>query len=415
MPKPIYKIILILTIAFFLIGLTELFSLRFQRGDVYPAYSSLRADPLGSKVLFESLGNFKDLTVIRNYQSLARLQGVPGSVLLYLGPTSEDFSSRERDFFESLDQYVAQGGRLVIAFQPTQWVRGTPLETNKLNKSTEKTKKEEGSHDENTRYLGPLEKQWGLAFEYQNSLKENAFIAKKYMQTQKTLNKFQSNLPSSLKWHSSLSLHLLNSSWHTLYTVNDKPVMLERGRGWGSIVMMTDSYFFSNEALLRDRQLPFLFAIFKGQKEIIFDEYHGGVINRRGIVDLMIKYRLHYFIISLFIIFILLIWKNSSLSSGESSMNSQVPIIESKKDYFEGLVSLLRKNISSRDILKVCIDEWYLSKAYVSKGVFRGIRADKDLKKFLEDILAFSKSHGITLVSGYQLIYKRLTERKRYE
>ena len=41
--------------ALFVAGLIQLFLLRFKAGDVYPAYSSLRSDPLGTQVLFESL------------------------------------------------------------------------------------------------------------------------------------------------------------------------------------------------------------------------------------------------------------------------------------------------------------------------------------------------------------------------
>ena len=38
------------------LGLIRLFKLRFEAGDVYPAYSSLRSDPLGTMAFYESLG-----------------------------------------------------------------------------------------------------------------------------------------------------------------------------------------------------------------------------------------------------------------------------------------------------------------------------------------------------------------------
>ena len=37
--------------AVFVFGLVRLFELRFEVGDVYPAYSSLRSDPLGAMAL----------------------------------------------------------------------------------------------------------------------------------------------------------------------------------------------------------------------------------------------------------------------------------------------------------------------------------------------------------------------------
>ncbi len=45
----------------FVTGLIQLILLRFESGDVYPPYSSLRADPLGCKALYESLGRVADL------------------------------------------------------------------------------------------------------------------------------------------------------------------------------------------------------------------------------------------------------------------------------------------------------------------------------------------------------------------
>ena len=41
----------------------HLFQLRFEQGDIYPAYSSLRADPLGTKVFYESLETLPGLSV----------------------------------------------------------------------------------------------------------------------------------------------------------------------------------------------------------------------------------------------------------------------------------------------------------------------------------------------------------------
>ena len=39
----------------FAIGLFQLFRLRFAVGDVYPEYSSLRSDPVGTMAFYESL------------------------------------------------------------------------------------------------------------------------------------------------------------------------------------------------------------------------------------------------------------------------------------------------------------------------------------------------------------------------
>ncbi|MBF0570820.1 MAG: DUF4350 domain-containing protein [Candidatus Omnitrophica bacterium] len=403
MRKSIYKYIFIIILAVFLTGLMELFNLRFQKGDIYPAYSSLRTDPLGSKVLFRSLSYFKNLSVRRNYQSFERLEGNPDSILLYFGAGSKDFQLREKGFFQSLDQYVIQGGRVVISFLPSQQ---TSAQVKAIPEKKEK-KSESPNHDqdEKDRNFDSMEKHWGIVLTYENLIfkKNGEFVAKKFFLTQKPFNNFQKQLPLSIPWHSTMSFKYSNDSWHTLYTFNEKPVMVEKNLGRGSIVLMTDSFFFSNEALLKDRQVPLLSTLFQGRKEIIFDEYHLGVISQHGIIDLIVQYRLHFFLLSLFCVFVLLVWKNSSLAFQDQQNNATVQLIETKKDYFEGLSSLLRKNILIKNILAVCVEEWYQGRA---------IKSDQEIKIYIDDIVS---SENKDPVRGYQLIYKKLTERKRYE
>ena len=79
----IRSVLLVLLLIAFLLGVGHLFVLRFQTGDVYPAYSSLRSDPLGTRVLYESLENLGDITLQRNYRLLHSLK--PDSTCSRLG------------------------------------------------------------------------------------------------------------------------------------------------------------------------------------------------------------------------------------------------------------------------------------------------------------------------------------------
>src|SRR5690349_13383954 len=96
--------------AAFVAGLLHLFQLRFEAGDVYPPYSSLRADPLGTKAFYDSVEQL--LTARRNFEPLHRLEDGRNTTLLYLGETPENvrFSTNEYRIFES---FVRSGGRLV--------------------------------------------------------------------------------------------------------------------------------------------------------------------------------------------------------------------------------------------------------------------------------------------------------------
>ncbi|MGD2272538.1 MAG: hypothetical protein PVI06_19215, partial [Desulfobacterales bacterium] len=54
----------------FCYGVVHLFLLRFETGDIYTPYSSLRSDPLGTRALFESLAQLAALSVRRNFRPL---------------------------------------------------------------------------------------------------------------------------------------------------------------------------------------------------------------------------------------------------------------------------------------------------------------------------------------------------------
>src|SRR5580704_332532 len=72
-------------LAGFVIGIIHLFQLRFNSGDIYPAYSSLRADPLGVKMLYESLDRLPGISVDRFYLPDSKLSGNPRRALVIAG------------------------------------------------------------------------------------------------------------------------------------------------------------------------------------------------------------------------------------------------------------------------------------------------------------------------------------------
>src|SRR5690606_17698337 len=99
-------------------GLLHLFSLRFEQGDVYPQYSSLRADPLGTKALYDAFNSTGALQTQRNYRPLQRLRPAEPVALFYIGITQSSFWGKsELQHFERL---IGSGSRAVFAFAPQQ-------------------------------------------------------------------------------------------------------------------------------------------------------------------------------------------------------------------------------------------------------------------------------------------------------
>ncbi|MEO8429114.1 MAG: hypothetical protein ABI651_18640, partial [Verrucomicrobiota bacterium] len=111
-------LVLLLALGWFAYGLVQLFQLRFDVGDVYPPYSSLRVDPLGSKALYESLGKLSALSVRRNYQTLSRVPDFRSTTLVVLGEKFWGFDPIFENIVTEYESVMSGGGRLVIAFLP---------------------------------------------------------------------------------------------------------------------------------------------------------------------------------------------------------------------------------------------------------------------------------------------------------
>ena len=116
--KTIAGVVMALLLLFFAVGVVHLFILRFESGDVYPAYSSLRSDPLGTRALYESLENIDSLSVHRNYHLLKSLTFEPQTTLFYLGVSADEFNWVSEEMMEVFDRLTRSGGRLVLTFLP---------------------------------------------------------------------------------------------------------------------------------------------------------------------------------------------------------------------------------------------------------------------------------------------------------
>src|SRR5687768_5897030 len=117
--KPLLGLILaVLLGAGFVYGLTQLFLLRYATGDIYPPYSSLRADPLGTKALAEALNGLPKVEVRRNFQPLTKLRDEKPVTLIYTGVPHQAFWTEQE--LTAFDALVARGSRAVFTFYPIE-------------------------------------------------------------------------------------------------------------------------------------------------------------------------------------------------------------------------------------------------------------------------------------------------------
>ncbi|MBF0225241.1 MAG: DUF4350 domain-containing protein [Desulfobacterales bacterium] len=325
--KKILSAFFIFIVLFFTWGIFKLFSLKFQRGDIYPPYSSLRSDPLGSKAFYESIKNL--IYTERNYLSLKKFEKLNNGnqTFFCLGISIYDFMLNNEEELKSLEKFVKKGGRLIIAFFPLL----------KYSDSSEKSKKDNKIVD-----------LWDVSI---NS-KLEAF-------DYKDISKFTLNesVFGYVPINTSLYFSIENTEWKALLSIDEYPIIIENTWEKGSIILCADSYFFSNECLQKYRSTDLFSYMIGYSDKVIFDEFHFGIAQSENVSDFIISSRLYWFIIVLFVIFGLFIWKNS-MPLVPLNEEFEKEYLISDKDYGKGLIGLIKQNISQKDLLNICFIEW---------------------------------------------------------
>jgi len=348
-------------------GLVRLFQLRFEVGDVYPAYSTLRSDPLGTMAFYESLGRVSGVSTRRDFTTQNRLPEEPHTVYLQLAGSDYDWDWVPADLSRELEAFLARGNRLVITFFPRTSVHAYPGydedETNsvksaqarakdkKMTPEKQADKKKKRKPDEEDRGVD-LAERWGFGMDFIKLTQANDVY-----EPARVENKTDLPLPRALDWHSGTVFTNLDGAWRVIYARSTNAVLIERQFGKGSVVMATDSYFVSNEAMEKDRHADLLAWLVGANQNVVFDEAHFGVVETSGIAMLMRKYRLHGLAAGLLLLAGLFVWKNaSSLVPPHAEQERQGYI--AGKDSAAGFVNLLRRSIAPRDLLPVCFAEW---------------------------------------------------------
>ena len=387
-------VVLCVTVVAFAVGLTKLFLWRFEAGDVYPPYSSLRADPLGTKALYDSLSLLPSVAVDRNYRPMAKLLEERPATLLFLGGSL----SLPTEDVETLEAMARQGDRVVIALPPTQQQRPAPDK----NKKKPPEKPDEKEPEPAVPLVQSLATRWKCTVDYVR-LPERT---DKHSPPGEAQRAGTETLPESIPWHTTLVFTNLDAAWRVVYARDHCPVIIERPFGRGSVVVASDCYLLSNEALWRDRHPALLGWIIGANHHVIFEETHFGIGENPGIAALIRRYRLHGLFAALLVVAGLFVWKNAIPfvpPYTEEVFDGGDPV--AGRDSATGFVNLLRRSIPRHEILNVCFAEW--KKAFVS------LRGDK-LERMQEVVAAQNDlpARQRTPTATYRALSRILAERK---
>lgn len=390
-----------LLVIVFVGGVMYLFDLRFQRGDIYPPYSTFRSDPLGASAFYESLDRVPGLSARRYLEQTFKESDGRDRTLMVLGLDPWRLPDMTRTEFATVQQFALNGGRIVMTFAPDvnqyEPYIGPRDHSGKKDKSLDlrppserkpEVKKEDAKgktdvkgtnspaggkvgkdsnqpdsqppdddSDDDRRsranYADP-EAEWGVHLNYHHlDTNDDGNIQFPTARLQGSVT----GLPGSLKFHTDAYFDGLSNGWSTVYQRDNLPVVVERRLGKGSLLLVADSYWFSNEAMLKDPQTGLLAWVIGGGRDIIFDEAHLGVAVDPGIASLMRKYHLHGMILSLLLLAGLFIWKNTaSLVPPYESGETAAPV--AGRDAMAGFVNLLRRGIPRGRILDQIYEEW---------------------------------------------------------
>ncbi len=402
-PSKLYIALGVLCGGLFFIGLGHLFMLRFQTGDIYPPYSSLRADPLGTKALYQSLANTGRVEVRRHYESIARLPSGNDTTLFYLGSSGAFFypgtNCSDGGLNKEFRRIASTGGRVVISFNPPahkvhQGHNDNAAKTNRQKKTNTENKLPDDAQ------IWKLFKDVALKYERQLEKSNGAHLAPAYRANGWP---FQAKIP----WHSPCYFDMADSAWQVIYSIDNRPVMIEHPFGDGTVILLTDTFLLSNEALRNERHPRFLTWLMGSNSQAVFDEAHLGMRKKPGVVALARQNRLHWPIGGIILLALLFIWKNampltpppqeSDLQSDSSTSYAQ--------DYTQGLISLLDRHIDKQKIMRIYVKQW--RQALPRNQVLTDAQSKRIEAMFGEDGALIK---GTNPVAAYRQIYTIISE-----
>jgi hypothetical protein len=299
-------ILLVVLAALFFGGITHLFHLQFAGGEVYPADSTLRSDPAGAQLIFESLRRISGATVVRNYRPPLHSLRDRDSTILILGIEPRPLAMGPAEDLREFEDLAARGNRLVLAMRPGSG-RVPP--------------------QQNT-----LELKWGVRFGLDFDKDGNVIL---YFGEAR--------------------------GWDNLEPIGQRPVAIERTFGKGSIVLVSAGWLFNNQSVAEARHTALLSRILGAHVRIVFDEAHFGIVESGSIVAMAARFHLQGLAIGLAICAALFVWKNASSFPPLTDSGPSEKIIG--RTSLAGLVTLLQRHIAPRSLVAACWQEWLKTNA----------------------------------------------------
>jgi hypothetical protein len=323
-------------------GVLSVFNVRFEAGGIYPAFSSLRKDMDGASVFYESVRRLMP-GIERSYAPLESAQWSERTVLLLGAPPEQLLQGGALDY-RLVESLARRGNRVVVAFIPAHWAPAEAIER--------------------------IEKAWGVTIQNAGTKEapEIHFSAKR--------------------------------NWTVLQGAGESPDVVERPLGKGSLVLVASSAVFANATLAASPDAALLASIVGATNGMVFDEAHLGIVESGSVMGLLRAFRLQGVLFGLLLPIALFVWKHSTSFPPAPRSRTQQRI-EGRRS-FSGLVALLRRNLSVKDLAAACWEEWL-------KGAPRALAPQR--RSRVEQELAGAGSQPLLALGNiYEILNRKRTD-----
>jgi hypothetical protein len=357
-------------------GLGWLFKLRLGQGDLFPPYSTLRADPLGTRAIFEALQELPELRVERSLQAMRKIAETPARTIVFAGMERDQWESFSVEEANALDAAVRAGSRVAIIFKAERMTTAEIPESYDKRKADEKKAAEKKAKERAEKKEGSDKKADGRERGSPRNEEERAtWLARETvdwtrrwgfeLRTRWIMDREEGALkkagaPEALEtkipWKSDLYFHLTQGSdWKVLYTRGASPVLMEMSLGRGSVVVATDTFFLSNEAMQKSRETTLLAWLVGGNARVVFNESHLGVEEDVGIAKLARRYGLAGAFFVLLLLTALFVWRRMALFVPPAPETAEAELTYHPS---AGLEALLRRALPAGKLVDTCLAEW---------------------------------------------------------
>lgn len=284
-------------------ALFTLFQTSTESGELFPEYSSLRSDPLGTRILHDALTRLPGYQVERNFRPFPRFHPTQATVFV-LNTAASSWTQATQKQLTEWEARARQGARLVFATG-----RKSSSFSSRLRARERKSAKPTQS---------AFEDRWKLRI------------------VESSAN------PAS--WR----LVPLDNTWTSLAVHRGKDqeeeiTAAERRVEGGAIVFFGDSFLFSNEAQVNDRDPESLHAALGPHRRVIFDEAHLGTVETGSVGGLLRRYRLQGAAAVLVLLGALFVWRSSSSLLPRTGAGRDNTV--AGRAAAEALPALLRRNL----------------------------------------------------------------------